>query len=270
MTPYVLHIYTLWIYIMPALDLIDTRPHEGDIIRSTILHFFLICIAASGYYMHCQTRWRLERSIQLEREQLQLSQMLIEKERTFLKNQFNEHTTFNFFNSLYKKVYKQVPEAGEAITLFADFLSYSLRLKFDTYIPLEQEVTYIQRYIQIQQYLNKGVSVSFTQYGCLEGEQILPYLLFPFVENAFKHGVTNDPFYPMRVNLTVNGSIEFTVSNRKNPTNQLSHGIGQENTIRALETFYANKYDLSVQNQPENYQVQLTLHSHDRNNRRRG
>lgn len=281
------HVWILWEIIFPAIGVVDTRsPSNTSLIVLTTL-YVVLTIAGSSYFWHRQVKWRLERERALERKQLELekkqledekalvekdrllmevekdlvekSQLLLKTEKHFLNNQFNEHTIFNFLNSLYRKVYKQVPEAGESIILFSDLLSYSLRVEFDKVVPLEKEVEYINNYIEIQRTLKKELSLQFTCEGSLTHVQVPPYVLFPFVENAFKHGVVNDPVHPLRINLNVNGNIDFKVENRKNNQVVRLSGIGQKNAQQVLDSYYPLRYHLDIQDKPEEYTIHLTI-----------
>ena len=268
---YVGHLWILWAIVFPEVGVADTRGTSTDTLLTTCIgHYILLTIVGSGYYWHRQSRWRLirnaeleKRHLQLEKEKLKAERDLIEKERNFLKNQFNEHTIFNFFNSLYRKVYKKVPEAGEAIALFSDFLSYSLRLEFDNEVSLKDEVEFINNYIEIQRILKKDLSLDYKQTGPIDQVSIPPYVFFPFVENAFKHGIVNDPDHPLRIKLNINGKIDFEVSNLKNPRTVHSSGIGQTNVKRMLDVYYKDQYNLIIENEQEKYSVHLTINHVD-------
>ena len=265
---YVGHLAALWFVVYPFLGLVDPRDYLSVqyIVYTSWIHYFFLVAAASVYFWHCNNRLKLAKSAELERKQLQLEKEklesereLMEKEKTFLKNQFNEHTIFNFFNSLNRKVYRQVPEASEAISLFSDFLSYSLRLKFDTKVPLRKEIDFIKDYIEIQRILVKDLSLDYQEIGPIDHVNLPPYVLFPFIENAFKHGIVNDPNHPMKVKLDVNGKLAFEVSNQKGARRPNSPGVGFRNVKRMLDIYYPNQYDLSFNDDAEQYMVHLTI-----------
>ena len=281
------HVWILWKVVFPTVGVIDTRGPEDTSLYALTALYVTLTIAGSSYFWHLQVKRRLEREEELERKQLALekkhledekdliekdrllmeveknlvekSQLLLKTERHFLSNQFNEHTIFNFLNSLYRKVYKQVPEAGDSIILFSDLLSYSLGLEFDKVVPLEKEVEYINNYIEIQRTLKKELCLQFSCEGSLKHVQVPPYLLFPFVENAFKHGVINDPLFPLKIALNVNGIIDFKVANRKSNRFVRVSGIGQKNAQQTLDSYYHQRYHLDIKDEPEAYTVHLTI-----------
>ena len=59
------------------------------------------------------------------------------------------------------------------------------------YIPLEKEISLLQHYIELEQLrYSARLDISFTVSGDINNQQIAPLLLLPFLENAFKHGIS--------------------------------------------------------------------------------
>ena len=94
------------------------------------------------------------------------------------------------------------------------------------------------------------------------GEYSVASLLFvSFVENAFKHGILNDPLNPVGIKLTTgDGSISFSVSNKKNQDQKdKTGGIGLNNVRRRLELMYPDRHQLKIIDNEEHYNVNLLL-----------
>ncbi|MBK6825697.1 MAG: hypothetical protein IPG86_01845 [Chitinophagaceae bacterium] len=74
-----------------------------------------------------------------------------------------------------------------------------------------------------------------------EQTKIAPLLLLPFVENAFKHGVSeslSDSYIRIRLNLT-KGELFFVIENPVDTeTGQFEPGIGLSNVTRRLDLLY--------------------------------
>lgn len=90
-------------------------------------------------------------------------------------------------------------------------------------------------------------------------------MLITFLENAFKHGVSDqEPDCWINVNLIVDSShmLHYQVSNKKiksiNP-NKLKSGFGLDNVKKRLELSYPDKYVLNVIDIEEIYTIRLTL-----------
>ena len=113
--------------------------------------------------------------------------------------------------------------------------------------------------------LNNDVPIAFKINGNTEGVEIVPLILITFLENAFKHGVSNNAKSAW-VNITLDLSEKtciYTVENSKLPekdekTNEKS-GIGLQNVQRRLELSYPNKHILTVEDDEKHYLVHLKL-----------
>jgi two-component system sensor histidine kinase AlgZ len=87
-------------------------------------------------------------------------------------------------------------------------------------------------------------------------------IFITFLENAFKHGVSNNkPDAWVKINIRMNGKeCIYTVENsRMSPTGEGKSGIGLQNVKRRLELSYPEKYSLDVTEGRESYRVQLKL-----------
>lgn len=132
---------------------------------------------------------------------------------------------------------------------------------------LSKELLFIEDYIQLMQLrLTENVQVTYEKPNPVNDLMIAPMLLLPFVENAFKHGVsTVSPcFIKIKVeqqDAELSVRVTNTIVNEKKLVLEESNGIGLVNTRRRLDLLYPNNYQLTVQeNTPENtYQVHLTI-----------
>ena len=126
-------------------------------------------------------------------------------------------------------------------------------------------VAYLQDYIRLQKLRkDNNYEVAVNIQSDIKGFEIVPLLLIPFVENAFKHishHQNNKNF--VHVDLARNnGSFSFCVENSKE--NQLQKtlipgGIGLNNVKRRLELLYPDKHNLTIDNNEQTFKVQLEL-----------
>ena len=97
------------------------------------------------------------------------------------------------------------------------------------------------------------------------GMQIAPLIILPFIENAFKHGVSNFPgVAEVKTSIKlVENTLVFKIENSKNPIKKkeenYSKGIGLQNAKKRLELIYPGKYILDIEDEDETYIVNLTL-----------
>ena len=203
--------------------------------------------------------------LQSQRRLTEIAQEKAETELKFLKSQINPHFLFNSLNAIYFLIDKQNIEARQTLLQFSDLLRYQLYDCNAETIAIEKEVAYLQDYIRLQKLRkdsNYEVDVKIQQ--DIKGFQIVPLLLIPFVENAFKH-ISNHQHNRNFVHVELaksNGSFSFQVENSKEEQlNQtlLPGGIGLNNVKRRLELLYPDKHKLKIENNEETYRVQLEL-----------
>src|SRR5690606_6101379 len=106
-------------------------------------------------------------------------------------------------------------------------------------IQLSREIDYLRNYLDLQM-LRFGSQTNLEleiniQDGACQGE-IAPMLLIPFVENAFKHGISTKEKSWIRLNLRcIAGSVHLDLVNSVHPDKPTSDksreasGIGLEN-----------------------------------------
>ena len=140
-------------------------------------------------------------------------------------------------------------------------------------VPLEKELNYIRNYIDLERMrYGDRVDISFTEAGNILGANIAPMMLLPFVENAFKHGVSTETENAwVRIDVKVQqGKLSLRVENCKQgekaerTAKEMASGIGLKNVQRRLELLYKDAYSLEVEDEPEVYAVHLELDLSDR------
>jgi len=89
-------------------------------------------------------------------------------------------------------------------------------------------------------------------------------MLITFLENAFKHGVSDQEMNCwIKLTLTISeGQLVYQVSNKKvkvNSQNKLKSGFGLDNVKKRLELSYPSKHVLFVADNEETYKIDLKL-----------
>ena len=124
---------------------------------------------------------------------------------------------------------------------------------------------FTSHYIELQKIrLTDKTSIDFTINGDPMGRQIAPLLLLPFVENAFKYGISTREWSPIRILLEINKeSLYFSISNQKHLNTSLkvadNTGIGISNTKRRLDLLYENRYELIIDDKTNEFSVHLNI-----------
>ncbi len=223
------------------------------------LHVLLFMGLASGarFTMDWFKNQRLRSK--LERQNL-LSEVAL------LKSQVNPHFLFNTLNNIYTLSYKQDRQAPEAILKLSELMRYMLYEAAGNKVSLEKEIEYIQNYISLQKLrLKDPLKVNFLIQGDYVEKQITPMLLIPFVENAFKHGVSlhsNSEIYfglKVEMNILYFQSWNHIVSPQMINQGNNEKGIGYPNVKKRLELLYPNQHKLSIYTHEHKYHVELTI-----------
>ncbi len=202
-------------------------------------------------------------SIEARRRQERLDKENLETELKFLKHQFNPHFLFNTINSIFFLINKNPQQASNTLVQFSDILRHHLYDCDDQIIPVEKELAYIGSYINLERLrLNDSFQIyTKIEYSKMENLFIRPFILMPFIENAFKHvsraGVNDWIDISIaaadgRLQLSVSNSIE-TADEKREP------GLGLVHVQRRLELLYNGLYDLKVEKQEQQYIAVLEL-----------
>jgi len=200
--------------------------------------------------------------------------ILLEQKRTSelnaLKNQLNPHFLFNTLNNLYALALKKSDKTPEVIAKLSEILDYILYQCQSKYVPLKNEVALLHNYIDLEKvrYGNR-VNVNFDK-DITSDAKIAPLLLLTFLENAFKHVVSQE-ISTASIDISIKGdtrNIKFKIENTKpgiSENNDTSdrEAIGLKNIEKQLNLLYPNNYKLEVTNKRERYSVNLKITSND-------
>lgn len=202
---------------------------------------------------------------ELEARKKEVENEKLTAELNFLKAQINPHFLFNTLNNLYYLAYSKSENTTEVIAKLSLMMRYMIYDSNHSKVLLSKEIEYMQSYISLERLrLNDKIPIKFDICGNTEDIWISPLIFITFLENAFKHGVTNT-----NANAWINISIQikdkvcvYTVENSKiggkKEANEKS-GIGLQNVKRRLELTYPEQYDLEISETDEKYLVKLNL-----------
>lgn len=204
--------------------------------------------------------------LQSQRRIGEIAKEKAETELKFLKSQINPHFLFNSLNSIYFLIDKENTAARTTLIQFSDLLRYQLYDCNSETIAIEKEVAYMKDYIRLQQIRrDHHYQVNVSIENEVKGFSIVPLLLIPFVENAFKHisHYTQEKNFVDVKLMRSNGTFTFSVENSKEDndrTTELKGGIGLKNVQRRLELLYADKFKLAIDNREKTFKIELLLH----------
>ena len=126
------------------------------------------------------------------RQLLVLEKEKLEMELSYLKYQVNPHFFMNTLNNIHALVDIDTELAKRTVIDLSHLMRYALYDSASELVPLSKEVEFIQLYINLMRLRYSGqVRLELEVQEGLSGVMVPPLLLICFVENAFKHGVSN-------------------------------------------------------------------------------
>ncbi|HEV7347630.1 sensor histidine kinase [Telluribacter sp.] len=187
----------------------------------------------------------------------------------FLRSQINPHFLFNALNTIYGTAIQEKAErTSEGIEKLGDMMRFMLQENMQEKIPLAREIEYLDNYISLQQLRtdpNPGIRVQTEIEPPLEPVQIAPMLLIPFVENAFKHGISLREPSHIVISLEVQEkTLYFDVHNSRHLKSGIdpernSNGIGLANVRQRLQLLYPQRHELMIRETGKEFFVHLKI-----------
>jgi LytS/YehU family sensor histidine kinase len=155
-------------------------------------------------------------------------------------------------------------KTAPSVMKLSQIMRYILTETGNDFVPLSKEVEFIHNYIELQQVrLTEMVKVKFTLEGDVESFRIAPLLLIPFIENAFKYGVSTKE--PSHINILLQSGkngISFQAENYIVTSTALEiekTGIGINNVKRRLELLYPQQHQLKCEARDQHFYVHLEI-----------
>ncbi len=186
-------------------------------------------------------------------------------ELQLLKSQIHPHFLFNTLNNIYSYSLSNKPEAPGLVKKLKQTVQYMVSECNHAYVPLKNELNMIANYIELEKirYGNR-LSMQVEMMNPDGNQLIAPLLMIPFVENSFKHGVSQMLDHP-RISLKIyveRNVLHFYLNNSKPPDteNQIQRkGIGLENVRKRLELLYPGKHNLLILTEGDTFTVQMEI-----------
>ncbi|MBN8787072.1 MAG: histidine kinase [Terrimonas sp.] len=187
----------------------------------------------------------------------------------FLRSQINPHFLFNALNTIYGTALQESADrTAEGVQKLGDMMRFMLEENQQDKIPLGKELTYLTNYIELQKLrtqISPDIDISFTSKTEQCHHEIAPMLLIPFVENAFKHGISLQEKSWIRINISCDTEhLYFDVYNSVHPRKETDpeknrSGIGLENVKQRLSLLYPHQHELQIRSTSTEYFIHLTI-----------
>lgn len=202
---------------------------------------------------------------QREAESLQLKNQMLEAETRALRSQINPHFLFNTLNNIYSLTQMRSEKTGDVVMQLSEMLRYVIYESNEKYVPLREEIAYIESYVQLQLLKDDEISnVTVQLPEDIPDLKIAPMLLIPFIENSFKHSKFEDIESGwVEISLKIKGKSLHLLNRNSLPPGPHSKdkvgGIGMENVRRRLELIYPEQHILNIHSGENTFSVDLHL-----------
>ena len=244
----------VWISVQEMLGFININRNpgqQGNFFSLIAVWCFVSTIVLFKHWLKKQQEW-----LQSENEK-------VKAELQLLKAQVHPHFLFNTLNNIYSSSLQKSPKTPELILNLSSLLSYMLYDCKAEQVLLEKEIEVMRNYVELEKerYGNE-IEISWNVEGDIEGKYIAPLLMLPFLENAFKHGTSEQLEKPwLSFDLVVKqNSMRCKVVNSKNEFVPLSNrGIGVENVKKRLAFLYRGRYELKINDEGDFFVVSLMV-----------
>jgi two-component system, LytTR family, sensor kinase len=222
-----------------------------------------IFISAVGLY---NLLWEsLKFETQMRERESSLAQMANEAELYKLRQQIQPHFLFNSLNSINALVGTAPQEARNMVLKLSDFLRATLKREEKELITLQEELSYISMYLDIEKVrFGERLAITYNLHDAALTCTLPNLLLQPLIENAIKFGLYNTIDVALvSIDAFVKDSkLHIKVHNNADDNSSTDHsgtGFGLASTARRLELVYGTAKLVQASNTDNTFTVYLQL-----------
>lgn len=261
-------VHLLFRYVLPH----DAAHHPPmDRPWQDAVHFFIgnamlyLLVVGVGVAIRMTSGW-----YRAEAARQELEHSRTEAELQNLKSQLNPHFLFNTLNNIYSLIQLDTERAQQAVHDLSRLLRYVLYDSSQPTVPLKAEVEFLRDYIELMRIrLPRHVKVFVSLPDEPSQTPVAPLLFISLVENAFKHGVSNDkPSYVTIDIHEIEGQLICKIKNSYFPksaeSDRSGSGIGLKNLSKRLEMIYPGRHTFEYGQTGDAYLALLCVKLHDK------
>lgn len=201
---------------------------------------------------------------QIETMRRELEKSRAEAELKNLKSQLNPHFLFNTLNNIYSLIAFSPEEAQGAVHDLSRLLRYVLYDSSQPRVPLEKELDFIRNYVELMRIRLPLHAVLETDIRQPEHTiEIAPLLFISLIENAFKHGVSNNQPSFIRIHIgEEDNHVVCRIENSFFPKDEKDHsgsGIGLTNLRKRLALLYPGQHRFIAERRGDTFFAELVI-----------
>lgn len=218
----------------------------------------------SGFFIRFIVLFAIAFSLRINKHLQLIEAQKKEAELIALKARLNPHFLFNVLNDIYGQALIKSDTTHESIAKLSSLMRYVITECNSERVTIESELSYIKNYIELQKMrLTHKTKVNLKVEGTTENIWIQPLLFIPFIENAFKYGVSTEKPSSIDIDFVLKSKcIIFSVRNKiiNSPDNyHESNNIGIETSVKRLDALFNNQYELDIIEKEKEYLLTLKI-----------
>lgn len=199
-----------------------------------------------------------------EKQQKELEKQHLTSTLEMLRNQVSPHFFFNTLNNIYALTTIDPKLSGEAVLKLSRLMRYLLYESAGERVELTKEVAFLNNYIDLMKLrMSENVDIEIDFPAIPESYQIAPLLFIPFIENAFKHGVSNREHSFIRIHLNIDDEkVVFECENsafKSFTEKDQVGGIGLVNVKKRLDLLFPKSHQLEIEDKTTLFRVHLII-----------
>lgn len=218
----------------------------------------------SGFFIRFIVLFAIAFGLRINKYLQLIEAQKIEAELIALKARLNPHFLFNVLNDIYGQALIKSDTTHESIAKLSSLMRYVVTECNVKRVAFERELSYMKNYIELQRLrLTPKTKVNLKIEGTTENIWIQPLLFIPFIENAFKYGVSTEKPSSIDIDFVLKSKcIIFSVRNKiiNSPDNyHESNNIGIETSVKRLDALFNNQYELDIIEKEKEYLLTLKI-----------
>lgn len=224
---------------------------------------FVVLVALFNFSFYAAYFFKNWRDSVVDKAELQIQAAQLEKEKMDLqyhqlRNQVNPHYLFNTLTSLDGLIHTNPELASEFVRHMSKVYRYVLQHKESEVVNLDEELTFIQHYIQLLhiRYAD-GLKITTTVSDEARDKGVVMVTLQMLIDNAVKHNIVQHD-EPLRIEIYDDADF-LVVRNNKQLRKQIETSNGQGiQQLKQLYTFLTQKQIL-IEDKDDTYTIKIPL-----------
>jgi two-component system LytT family sensor kinase len=228
----------------------------------TVLDAVVFCALVTMHHAVVYYRVSKDRALRASQLEARLAQTQLQ----MLRMQLQPHFLFNTLHSISALMHKDVRRADSMIVALSDLLRMSLQNIGAQEVPLQSELDFLQRYIEIMGLrFGDRLRVSIDIEPETRDARVPNLFLQPLVENSFRHGFGDLGQGKIAISVRREGDMLrcSIVDDGRGLRAGHKEGVGLASTRQRLAHLYGDQHSFAVRGSPgEGVQVTMSIPFH--------